>query len=54
MSPTKPKKKSYSGRNIRVSDETFGKLKLFVDQNDMKLGKYVERAIIEKLEKDKK
>lgn len=56
MVDTKKKKKSYTGRNIRISDEAFNQIKEFVDIKGWKLGRFVEDAAMEKLktEKEKK
>jgi len=41
-------------KNIRISDAAFEKIKSFVDRKGLKLGRFVEDAAIEKLQKDKK
>lgn len=48
------KKKGYSGRNIRISDTVFNKVKSFVDERGLRLGRFAEMAFLEKLEKEKK
>lgn len=55
MATTKEvRKKKYWGRNVRISDLAFDKVKSFVDEKGLKLGRYVENALLEKLEKEKK
>lgn len=44
------KKKEYDGKNVRISDEGFEKIKLFVDEKGLKLGRFVEDAAIEKIQ----
>lgn len=53
MAQKKKKPKLYIGKNIRISDPAFDKIKEFVDDNGLKLGKFVEIAALEKLEKEK-
>lgn len=53
MAQTTKKKKNYNGRNVRLSDEAFEKIKAFVDLKGWKLGRFVEDAAIEKLQKQK-
>ena len=48
------KKKDYDGKNVRISDVVFEKVKLFVDEKGLKLGRFVEDAVLEKLQKEKK
>lgn len=48
------KKKEYFGRNIRISDEAFDKVKTFVDEKALKIGRFTELALLEKIEKEKK
>jgi len=43
------KKIVYKGRNIRISNEGFDKIKLFVDLKGYKLGRFVEDAAIKEL-----
>lgn len=54
MAQTKEKKKAYSGKNIRISDAAFSDIKAYVDTKGLKLGKFVETAAIEKLQKETK
>lgn len=54
MVQVKTKKKTYAGKNIRISDEAFADIKAFVDLKGWKLGKFVETAALEKLQKEKK
>jgi len=48
------KKKGYDGKNVRISDSTFDKIKIYVDEKGLKLGRFVEDAALEKLQKEKK
>jgi hypothetical protein len=48
------KKKYYKGKNVRISDAAFDKIKVFVDEKGLKLGRFVEDAVLEKLQKEKK
>lgn len=54
MAQIKLKKKTYEGKNIRISDSAFAEIKAFVDFKGWKLGKFVESAALEKLQKEKK
>lgn len=49
MAQSKAKKKTYSGKNIRISDEVFADVKQFVDKKGWKLGKFVEQACLKQL-----
>lgn len=47
------KAKTYTGKNIRISDEGFEEIKTFVEENNYKLGKFAEAAILEKIDNEK-
>jgi len=49
MAKEAKKKKSYEGKNIRISDAAFEKLKKFVDEKGLKLGRFVEDATIKEI-----
>lgn len=49
MAQEKKKKKLYKGKNIRISDAAFERIKLFVDKRGWKLGRFVEDAAIGKV-----
>lgn len=55
MAEVKNKKKQpYSGKNVRISETAFYKIKAFVDEKGWKLGRFIEDAGLEKLQKEKK
>ena len=51
MADTKKKKKHYTGKNVRISDAAFDKIKKHVDEKGLKLGRFVEDAAIALLNK---
>lgn len=48
------KKKNYNGSNVRISDDIFLQVKSYVDEKGLKLGRFAEVALMEKLDKEKK
>ena len=45
----KKKKQSYSGKNVRISESAFEKIKAYVDEKGLKLGRFVEDTVIASL-----
>jgi len=45
--------KTYTGKNVRLSEKAFEQIKQYVDLKGLKLGRFVEDAAIEKLQKQK-
>ncbi len=47
------KLKTYTGKNVRLSDDGFAEIKAYVDAEGYKLGHFIENAAIEKIKKQK-
>ncbi len=54
MAKQTTKKKEYKGRNVRLSDAGFEKIKAFVDVKGLKLGRFVEDAALKELKSQTK
>ena len=50
MAETKKKKKQvYTGKNVRISENAFKRIKAHVDEKGLKLGRFVEDTVIASL-----
>lgn len=45
------KKKVYTGKNIRISDSGFDRIKTYADKNRLRLGGFVEDCTIKEIER---
>lgn len=48
----KKKKKKTAGKNVRISESDFLKIKKYTDEHNYKLGGFIANAAIEKIERD--
>lgn len=53
MQKMKQKKKTYSGKNIRISEKAFDKIKEYTDEAGYKIGRFVEGVVVKEIEKIK-